>query len=122
MSDNIPEAVSWWRGPIGTALLALALMVGGWNLSTWTPHTPGDEEQVGRLAELRRMADGKLRERLDEIARRGQQPPFQIAGRLVVFAGLLLFVASGVRMYWAPVPAEPPLTAVEEEQETASGE
>ena len=47
--------------------------------------------------------DPELAGRLDDIAAGAR--PYRLAGRLAVFAGLMLFVAAGVLMYRQP-PAE----------------
>jgi hypothetical protein len=44
---------------------------------------------------------------VDGYARNVQrQPPFEMAGRLVIFVGLAVFIIAGVRMYQAPVKEE----------------
>jgi len=94
------ELVPWYRRPILLGLLGLGLMVGGWKLSTWVP-------PERRLAEVRRLADPDLRDKLDEYVRRVRgAPPYELPGRLVLFAGLILFVVAGVRMY-RQKPPEP---------------
>jgi hypothetical protein len=111
MSETIPIRSRWWQSAIGMGLLGLALMVGGWKLSTWIPvATPHEREQAEKLADVRGMANEReLRQRLDEIARDVQQrtPPYQLPGRLAILVGLVLFVAAGVRMYHTQVPIEP---------------
>jgi hypothetical protein len=106
---SAPPPRAWWAGPIGTGLIGLALMVGGWKLSTYLPLTVREQRQEEAVEEIRRLArDEELRAKLDSYARGARgQPPYQLPGRLVFFAGLVLFVAAGVRMYRAPPPAEP---------------
>jgi hypothetical protein len=121
MSENNPAA-PWWSRPLGMGLLGLALMVAGWQFSTWIPLTAHEREQAARLDELRKRADAEnqkeLVARLDESARSVQRtPPYQSAGRLAIFVGLALFVVAGVRMYRAPTPPEEPLSAEEPERE-----
>ncbi len=99
-----PPAPPWYLKPIWQGLLGLALMVAGWKLATYMPHSASD----GWLAAIREMAgeEAELTKRLDRVARsvRGD-PPYQLPGRLVLVAGLVLFVAAAVRMYQAvPVP------------------
>ncbi len=102
-SQPLPAPPPWWRRPIGMGLVGLALMVGGWKLSTFVPMTLHEREQAEKLAEVRRMSeDEQHKRRLDEIARNLQQPPYEIAGRLTVLVGLVLFIAAGVRMYQTP--------------------
>jgi hypothetical protein len=121
MSDilPLPSPTPWWRRPIGIGLLGLVLMVGGWKLSTWEgPLTPRQQQNAERLSELRRMADGELRGKLDGYAEHARGlAPYEVPGRLVIFLGLVLFVVAGVRMYRTPAHRE----AVEEEKETAAG-
>jgi hypothetical protein len=79
-------------------------MVVGWKLSTWVPTTVHEQEQEKKLSGLKRMqGDAEWKAKVDEYARSIQgQPRFEVAGRLVFFAGLVLFIIAGVRMYWAP--------------------
>jgi hypothetical protein len=111
MNDSRPHpaATSWWRRPICMGLLGLALMVGGWKLSGWVqPTTTHEQDQQEKLAELKRIqGDPQWRAKVDGYARSVQrQPPFETAGRLVIFAGLAVFIIAGVRMYQAPVREE----------------
>jgi hypothetical protein len=108
-----PPLVPWWRTPIAQGVLGLLLLVGGWKLSTWVP--PHEEQQAATLDEVRRMSkDKELNAKLDSYAGRAQRPPpYQGAGRLILFAGLVLFVAAGVRMYRTPAPVEPLVPAHE---------
>jgi hypothetical protein len=94
-----------WRSPALLGLLGLALMVGGWKLASWTREPAG----LARLRELARQqereegpgATGGLAERLEEMAR-----PYRVAGRVLIFVGLALFVAAGLLMYRRPEPEE----------------
>jgi hypothetical protein len=99
-----PVPAAWWQRPIGIGLLGLALMVGGWKLRTWVPVTAHEQEQaekLGRLREAQGAAEWKVK--VDGYSRSVQrQPPYEMLGRLAVFAGLVLFVVAGVRMYRAP--------------------
>ena len=82
-------------------------MVGGWKASTYLPEPARRPDQARKLDEVRGMADDPaLRGRLDTLAQRAQQPPYQLPGRLALLAGLLLFVSAAVRMY-RHQPAEP---------------
>jgi hypothetical protein len=101
MEEHTPApSVPWHRQPIWLGLLGLALMLGGWKLSTFVPA----HERAALLNELRGMADDPaLKDRIDQIARNARRaPPYQLPGRLVVFAGLALFVLAGMRMYRQP--------------------
>ena len=97
--------VPWYERAWVIGLLGLALMVGGWKLSTLVP-APGDE----RLRELERLGadDAAYQERLRQYAR----PPYQVPGRLVFFAGLLVFLYAGAKMASGrghnPSPQPPP--------------
>src|SRR5262245_56617551 len=91
-----------WRSPALLGLLGLALMVGGWKLASWTREPAG----LVRLRELARQqeredgpGEGGLAERLEEMAR-----PYRVAGRVLIFVGLALFVTAGVLMYRRPEP------------------
>lgn len=98
---------AWHRQPIWYGLVGLALMVAGWKLTAVAPVA-----RDAKLAELRQLAgEGELGERIDRVARR--ESPYRLPGRLTFLAGLLLFVAAGVRMYQAPRRRE----AVDEEGE-----
>ena len=105
----------WYRRPAWLGLVGLALMVSGWKLSTFVPRTARQEAQQERLDELRRLArdDEGLSRRLEGL---GPQPPYELAGRLLFFAGLALFVAAGVLMYRSPPGPAP----VEEAPESAT--
>jgi hypothetical protein len=98
----------WWRRPIGIGLLGLALMVGGWKLSTWIPTTAHEQQQADRLGDLKRLeGDVEWKAKVEDYARNVQrQPPYEMPGRLIVFAGLVLFIVAGVRMYRAPAVEE----------------
>src|SRR4051812_11783597 len=101
MTPTIP----WYRKPLWLGLLALALMVGGWKLSTFVPAF------TGQMGELHRMASDDLRTRLDQM----RPPPYQWPGRLLFLAGTALFVLAGVQMFRQPTP--PPATPGEDEVE-----
>lgn len=93
--------VAWYQRPVWLGLVGLVLMVGGWKLASYRPLWRGE----GALSELRGMAgeQAELTERLDRMANslRGE-PPYQLPGRLLLVAGLVLFVSAGVLMYQAP--------------------
>lgn len=95
MSEEKPKAGS----PLLLLLVGLLLIVGGWKVSDWTP-----PREPGLIDELRRMADGELREKLDGYAR--PERPLAIPGRLALLVGLGLFGLALVQMYRAPVPAK----------------
>src|SRR5438067_6909436 len=98
-------ALSRWSNPLLLATVGLALMVGGWKASTYVPRTPREQEQSRWLDQLREAAgdDPELADRLDDIgARARRDPPYRVAGRVALLAGLMLFVAAGVLMYRQP--------------------
>jgi hypothetical protein len=92
--------------------LGLVLMLGGYAATTYVPVTPWQAEQERRHAELRqqaaqRQAEGvedALPERLKQVTPPWHNPPYQMAGRLAVYAGLFLFVLAGVQMYRSSPP------------------
>jgi hypothetical protein len=95
--------------PIPLGLLGLALMLAGWKASTYVPLTPRQAEQARQADEVRGLAEqDELKGKIDGIVRGAQPPPpYQLPGRLLFGAGLVLFVAAGVRMYrQAPPPEE----------------
>jgi hypothetical protein len=100
--ERVP--VAWYQRPIWLGLVGLALMIGGWKVSTYRPASRGD----GLLAEIKGMVgeQSELAERLDRVANnlRGD-PPYQLPGRLVLVAGLVLFVSAAVLMYQSPPPS-----------------
>jgi hypothetical protein len=72
-------------------------------------HSPGRQphDTDPHLEELRRMAEKDPRQRefaerlrdLEEQRRMERTPPYRPLGMIAFYAGLLLFVAAGVRMY-----------------------
>ncbi len=106
--DEQKVCTPWHRNPIWVGLIGLALMVVGTKLSSWVPPlTPRQAEQAERLVELRGKAPAELGERLDEYARNvGPQPPYRLPGRLLLGAGVLLFVLAGVLMFRRPAAPE----------------
>jgi hypothetical protein len=98
-----PPSRPLWRHPIVLGLLGIALLVGGWKLSSYIP----DAARGGLVEGLKRQAEEQggegtqgLPERLEKWpARALQEPPFRLAGQLVMLAGLVLFVAAGMRMW-----------------------
>jgi hypothetical protein len=85
-----------WRNPLPLAAVGLALMVGGWKASTYVPGTAPERAAAEREPPggIGRHAEGAQR-----------LPPYRLAGRLALLAGLALFVTAGVLMYRQP-PAE----------------
>jgi hypothetical protein len=92
-----------WRHPIVMGLVGIALLVGGWKLSSYVPEV----QRGGLLEGLKRQAEEQedegtqgLADRLHRWPTRGhREPPFRLAGQLVLLAGLVLFVAAGMRMW-----------------------
>ena len=96
-----------WNRPLLLAAIGLVLMLGGYAATTYVPTTPQQVEQEHRLTELRRLAaqrraDGvkdALPDRLNQMTLSQGNPRYQMAGRLAVYGGLILFVMAGVVMY-----------------------
>ncbi len=105
MSAPRSFVIPWYRKPVWLGLLGLALMVGGWKLSTFVPPFPEE------VAELHRMGNEAYRNRLERM----RVAPYLLPGRLVFLAGMVLFVAAGVQMFRQP-PA-PPLEAEEDRED-----
>src|SRR3954453_10175102 len=94
------------RSPLVLALVGLVLMVGGWKVSTYVPLSAEDAEKERQLNELRSRAEEfdhttavsgqpKLSERLSRYTAGSRFPPYQTAGRLALYVGLLMFVTAG---------------------------
>lgn len=111
--DELRSAPSQWNRPLLLAALGLALMLGGYAATTYTPWTLRQTEQERRLAELRQLAaqrqadgmDDALSERLNRVAPPSRNPPYLLAGRLAIYGGLFLFVMAGVLMYRSSPPS-----------------
>jgi hypothetical protein len=121
-----------WRSPLVLAGLGLALMVAGWKVSTYVPVSAEDAEKERQLNELRSRAEEfdreaagsgqpKLSERLSRYAAGGRIPPYQTAGRLALYVGLLSFVGAMVLMYRRPAGQEAGPEAEQEMGEDTSG-
>ncbi|MFO0880637.1 MAG: hypothetical protein U0840_25095 [Gemmataceae bacterium] len=106
--QELPGALPWYRNPLVMGLIGLALMVGGWKLTSFVPPRPSESTQAEQLAGLRRMSDDEaLNERLDRIAAGvRREPPLQIPGRLAFLAGLTSFTWALLQMARTPIPAE----------------
>jgi hypothetical protein len=85
------------HNPLLLGLAGLALMLAGWKASTYVPGGPRDAGQQTAPAEA---PPG-------DSPRTWQAPPYQTAGRLTFFGGLLLFVVAGVLMYRRPPAPDP---------------
>jgi hypothetical protein len=109
--DEVPSppgaAVPWYERPLWLGLVGLALMVGGWKLSTYVPEGADVPEKVRELEQ--QTEDEALRQRLRQFY---GKPPYQVPGRLIFVAGLLVFLYAGVRMAGGqgrnPSPRPPP--------------
>jgi hypothetical protein len=110
-----------WQSPLTLGVVALALMVVGWKVSTYRPAADTDAER--RLVELASQAEAFERANTDPsqagLAAKLQQytrPPYHFLGRLLVYVGAALFLVAGVAMWQAKPP--PP---GEEEEEADDG-
>lgn len=96
-----------WNRPWLLAGLGLVLMLIGYAAVNYVPVTPRQAEQEHRLAQLRDQATRQrtegttaaLEERLKQVDPPWRTPPYQLPGRLAIFAGLFLFLAAGFLMY-----------------------
>jgi hypothetical protein len=101
------EPFPWWRRPPILGLLGLALVFGGWKLSTYVPETPRQAEQRRQADEVRRGGDPELARKVDLYERSALgTPPYAVLGRVVLLVGLVMFVAAGVMMYTQPPPPD----------------
>jgi hypothetical protein len=109
--------------PWVVGLAGLALMIGGWKLTTYVP-TPSEskarrqERQEERLRQVREIADqaarrgdpgaAQLADKLHQFTPPAPQPQYRMQGSLVVVVGLALFILAGVLMYrHRPAPDQP---------------
>jgi hypothetical protein len=104
-------APSGWQRPLQIAGLGLVLMLGGYAAMNYVPPiavTPRQAAQERTHSDMRQLAarpqaggtaEDALVDRLDEIKPPWRTPPYQIPGRLALYAGLILFVTAGVLMY-----------------------
>ena len=121
-----------WRSPLVLVGLGLALMVAGWKVSTYVPVSAEDAEKERQLNQLRSRAEEfdrevavsgqpKLSERLSRYAAGGRIPPYRMAGRLALYAGLVAFGAAIIAMYRRPAEQEAGPEAEQEVEEETSG-
>ncbi len=94
-----PESPGNWRSqPWALGSLGVALMVAGWLLMSYVPtHASG-----GLLDDLREWAAEQSKEEgAAGLSQRlpGREAPYRLPGRLVLVAGVVLFLAAGVRMW-----------------------
>jgi hypothetical protein len=110
-----------WQSPLTLGVVALAMMVVGWKVSTYRPGagTAADRQ----LVELTSQAEAFERANTDPsqagLAAKLQwytRPPYQFLGRLMIYVGAGLFLVAGVAMWLAKPP--PP---GEEEEEPDDG-
>jgi hypothetical protein len=106
MSEPVtpPPRLAWWQKPLGMGLLGVILMVGGWMAMGYTTDSAGVLRDLRRQAMEQQHDEGAagLRERLPV----GGEHPFHLPGRFVLLAGIVLFVAAGVRMWQQPAEEE----------------
>jgi hypothetical protein len=106
-SRDQDSATGQGRPPWLLGVIAVALMVGGYQLLNYAPPRR-DTEQVRLLEDLKSKAadDPVLSERLREIEVPSTRP-YRAAGTIAIYGGLLLFIAAGIKMYHhRPPPAE----------------
>jgi hypothetical protein len=101
--------------PLQLALIGLALMLGGYAATNYSPGAAERQaETQRRLAELQLLAQQRLEagvndelpEKLHRIAQPGQAYPYQMAGRVAIYGGLFLFVLAAIQMYHSAPPPQ----------------
>jgi hypothetical protein len=105
--EGTPQRVSPWRVPLTLAAAGLVLMLAGYALLSYTPVSP--RRQLQHAAEndpQQREPEGRVHIE--------HSLPWRPAGTVAFYAGLLLFLAAGLRMYRQP--PQPP-SAQDGEQE-----
>jgi hypothetical protein len=98
-----------WRSPLALGAGGLALLLAGYFLlSAGQPRWPGDERGYAQWQELRDMAarDPQQKELTQKLDRMAPPAPLRPLGVVAFWAGLLLFIAAGVRMYRHKPPPE----------------
>jgi hypothetical protein len=94
------------------AVVGLILMLIGYGLLNYAPARSADVPDDPQLRRLREMAEKDpaqqaFAERLRDLGRPDRLALLRPAGFVAFYAGLLLFIAAGIRMYRQP-PAEKP--------------
>jgi hypothetical protein len=112
MEEATRPATPWHRSPFWLAVVGLALMFAGYQVSSYVPEaTPNERRQADEIGKLRDMAeDDALRGKLDDYARDVRQPPpYRWPGRLLMLAGAMMAVSAAVIMARQPSrqPQEP---------------
>ncbi len=117
--DHKPARWEEWRAPLllGGGGLAL-LLVGYFLLDASVPRPPQVQQQYEQWKQLRDMAardphQQPLARELDRMQPSPPSLPLRTVGVVAFWAGLLLFVAAGIRMYQYR-----PSSAAEEEEES----
>ena len=110
--EELLSAPGSWNRPWLLAAIGLSLMLGGYAAMNYVPLTAQQAEEERRFQELHSLAqqrknagvDDGLPERLNQAALPWREPPYQMAGRLAIYFGLLLFGLAGVSMYRSSPP------------------
>jgi hypothetical protein len=118
-SSGVLRSAPWVVGLVG-----LALMIGGWKLTSYVPAAPHknprrEKKQQERLEKVRAMADeaarrgdpgaGRMADVLHKFTPPVPTPQYKIQGQFVFWGGLVLFIVAGVLMYWhKPAPETRP--------------
>jgi hypothetical protein len=118
-----------WHGPLALGGGGLALLLAGYFLlDAFQPPRPVDEQRYAQWKQLRDTAAAdptqqELAQELDRMAPPSPRQPLRALGVVAFWAGLLLFVAAGIRMYRHGSAAEPSakLETDDDTQEKNSG-
>ena len=92
--------------PLFLAFVGLALMLGGYAGTNYTPTSERRLAESRLLAQQRQEAGANddLAAKLDRVAEPRSEFPYQMAGRLAIYGGLFLFVLAGIQMYHSSPP------------------
>jgi hypothetical protein len=101
------EPVAARHPPWLLAVVGLVLILVGYGLLNYTPDSSADGKDDPHLRRLREMAEKEpaqrdLAQRLRELGHSDRLALLRPAGFIAFYAGLLVFIAAGIRMYRQP--------------------